>query len=110
MAEIVVIDLLPLAYDVRSYLQQPLGGTQSAVLDTCAAVARHTDAALYNGVAHPASHDRLTIAPNTQITLADLSRARWVVFVSWVTAMGLRQLPTGPRVALWAHHDIDQRA
>lgn len=112
MSEIIVIDLLPVDYDETSSLHRPLGGTQSAVIDTCVMLAAHTSVTLCNGVAHPGTSGRLTIKPNSQIALSDLAQARWIVFVSWVTETGLQQLPSGadgPRVALWAHHDVDQR-
>jgi glycosyltransferase involved in cell wall biosynthesis len=113
MSELIVIDLLPLDFDADSYLSQPLGGTQSAVMDTCISLAGQAKVTLFNGVSAPRDYGRLRIRPNTQITLAELAGARWIVFVSWVTGMGLRQLPArsaGSEVVLWAHHDIDQEA
>lgn len=113
MAAIVVIDLLAQPYDEAGMLTQPLGGTQSAVMDTCINLAEQVDTVLYNGVESPRAFGSLRILPNRQITLAELTNAKWIVFVSWVTQKGLEQLPLrkgGPRVALWAHHDIDQHA
>ncbi len=113
MAAVVVIDLLDQPYDDADILQRPLGGTQSAVLETCIALADKADTTLYNAISSPRAFGRLRIKPNTQITLAELSGADWIVFVSWVTEKGLEQLPLrkgGPKVALWAHHDRDQQA
>jgi len=113
VASLVVVDLLAQPYDEASMLHAPLGGSQSAVLDTCISLAEQTDTVLFNGVSHPRTFGRLRIEPQTQITLAELANARWIVFVSWVTDKGLAQLPLrkgGPKVALWAHHDMDQQA
>lgn len=113
MAAIAVVDLLEQPYDDTDILQRPLGGTQSAVLETCIALAHNADTTLYNGISSPRDFGRLRIRPNSQITLAELAGVDWIVFASWVTEKGLEQLPLrkgGPKVALWAHHDIDQPA
>ena len=76
-------------------------------------LADKADTTLYNGVSSPRDFGRLRIKPNSQITLAELAGVDWIVFASWVTEKGLEQLPLrkgGPKVALWAHHDIDQHA
>jgi glycosyltransferase involved in cell wall biosynthesis len=110
---IAVIDLLAQPYDEASILHAPLGGTQSAIIETCLSLAERVEAVLYNGIGSPRKSGRLRIEPNTQITMGELGKARWIVFASWVTEAGLRQLPFrkgGPKAALWAHHDVDQEA
>ncbi len=113
MAAIVVIDQLAQPYDGMSMLEEPLGGSQSAVMDTCLRLSEIVETVLFNAVSSPRTHGRLRIRPNRQIVLSELADALWIVFVSWTTPTGLERLPLrkgGPKIALWAHHDVDQQA
>ena len=113
MASLVVIDPHAQAYDDESILHQPLAGTPSAVLETCLALAQQIDATLFNGVAEDKQAGCLRLRPSRRVAVADLAATDWVVFVSSIRPELLEKLPFRigrPRLALWAHHDIDQPA
>ena len=113
MADLAVIDLHAGAYDDESILHYPAAGTRSAVIETCLCLARQIDTTLFNGVAYDRSAGRLRLRPNRRVAAAELAATDWLVFVSSVQPELLERIPirTGrPRLALWAHHDIDQPA
>jgi glycosyltransferase involved in cell wall biosynthesis len=113
MARLVVIDLHAGAYDDESILHHPAAGTRSAVIETCLGLAQQIDTTLFNGVAEDKRAGQLRIRPSRQVATAELAAAEWLVFVSSIHPELLAKLPLragGPRLALWAHHDIDQPA
>jgi len=113
MASLVVIDLHVGAYDDQSILHHPAAGTRSAVIETSIHLAQQIDTTLFNGIAEDRRVGGLRIRSNRRVAAAELAAAEWLVFVSSIHPGFLDKLPlrTGrPRIALWAHHDIDQPA
>lgn len=113
MRDLLVFDPGRRPYDDETILHQPLGGTESAVLETCMALAADLDLALFNGVPGERLAGRLLLKPFGRVAIAEFLDADWVVFVNAVPLEVLERLPFRagrPRLALWVHHDIDQRA
>jgi hypothetical protein len=113
MPNVIVIDLAPQAYDDESILHSPIGGMQSAVIETCRALAEDLDVTLFNASDRERRAGRLVIRPNRAVPVPELAAADWVVFVGTVPPDILDRLPHRagrPRVALWAHHDANQGA
>jgi len=113
VASVTVIDPHAQAYDDESILHQPLGGTSSAVLETCMSLAQQLDTTLFNGIADDKHAGRLRLRPGRRVAVADLAATDWLVFVSSIHPELLEKLPYRagrPRLVLWAHHDIDQPA
>jgi glycosyltransferase involved in cell wall biosynthesis len=113
MASLVVIDLHPRAYNDDSILHEPLSGTASATLETCMSLAQRLDTTLFNGIADDKHAGRLRLRPSRRVAVSDLAASDWLVFVSSIHPDLLEKLPFRagrPRLALWAHHDIDQPA
>jgi glycosyltransferase involved in cell wall biosynthesis len=113
MSRLIVIDFDARPYDDETLLHEPLGGTQSAVLETCLALADRADVTLYNANDRERRVGRLTIRPNRAVSVPELSSAEWIVFVSAFPQALLDRIPHRagrPRLALWAHHDADQAA
>jgi glycosyltransferase involved in cell wall biosynthesis len=113
MASIQVIDFHQQGYDDESILHSPIAGTQSAVIETCLALARDVDVTLFNATDRERRAGRLTVKPNRAVAVPELAAADWVVFVSTVPPDILERMPHRagrPRLALWAHHDANQGA
>jgi glycosyltransferase involved in cell wall biosynthesis len=113
MAGLVVIDLHAGSYDDESILHHPAAGTRSAVIETCLGLSQQIDTTLFNGVADDKHAGQLRIRSSRRVAAAELAAADWLVFVSSIHPELLAKLPLragGPRLALWAHHDIDQPA
>lgn len=113
MASAIIIDFDRQAYDDESVLHAPIGGTQSAVVETCLALAEEIDVTLFNATDRERRVGRLAIRPNRAVAVPELAAADWVVFVSTVPPEILERLPFRggrPRLALWAHHDANQGA
>ena len=111
MASIAVIDFHHQAYDDESILHAPIAGTQSAVVETCLALAQDVDVTLFNATDRERQVGRLGIKPNRAVAVPALAAADWVVFVSTVPPDILERMPHRagrPRLALWAHHDTNQ--
>jgi glycosyltransferase involved in cell wall biosynthesis len=113
VASLVVIDPHARAYDDESIFHHPLAGTASAVLETCLSIAQQIDTTLFNGVADDKHAGRLRLKASHRVAVADLAATDWLVFVSSIRPELLEKLPFRagrPRLALWAHHDINQPA
>jgi glycosyltransferase involved in cell wall biosynthesis len=113
MTNLAVIDLHAGAYDDQSILHHPAAGTRSAVIETCLSLAQLIDTTLFNGVADDKNAGRLRLGSSRRVAAAELAATDWLVFVSSIHPELLEKLPRRagrPRLALWAHHDIDQPA
>lgn len=113
MSSIQVIDFHHQGYDDESILHSPIAGTQSAVVETCFALAQEVDVTLFNATDRERRVGRLTVKPNRAVAVPELAAADWVVFVSTVPPDILDRMPDRagrPRLALWAHHDTNQGA
>jgi len=113
VTKLTVIDFSAQPYDGEDILHSPLGGTQSAVLETCLALSNDLDVTLHNATDRERRIGRLAIKPNRAVSAGELVAADWVVFVSGVPSGLLERIPHRagrPRLALWAHHDVVQPA
>ena len=110
---IAILDFYRQEYDAESILHSPLGGTQSAVIETSISLSKEHVVTLYNGISQPQQFERLQIKPNVQIRLDELGACDWIIFVSTGNEEFLKHMPLHngrTRVALWAHHDVNQPA
>ena len=106
--KILFIDSYTCVYDTTTYLQRPLGGTQSAVscLAKELAQAGH-EVAVINGVTEPIETDGVRFmslpCPTPVLNGFDI-----VVPVSGAMAQTLRGVGCTRPIVLWAHHAVDQ--